>query len=57
MIEQLDLKLDPRGNVLADQNYMTSIPGIFSVGGTRRGESLVVWTITEGRQPARDVDK
>jgi len=32
MIEQLDLKLDPRGNVLADQNYMTSIPGIFSVG-------------------------
>jgi len=37
MIEQLDLKLDPRGNVLADQNYMTSIPGIFSAGDMRRG--------------------
>ena len=57
MIEQLDLKLDPRGNVLADQNYMTSIPGIFSAGDMRRGQPLVVWAITEGRQPARGVDK
>ena len=57
MIEQLDLKLDPRGNVFADQNYMTSIPGIFSAGDMRRGQSLVVWAITEGRQAARGVDK
>jgi len=57
MIEQLGLKLDPRGNVLADQNYMTSIPGIFSAGDMRRGQSLVVWAITEGRQAARGVDK
>jgi len=57
MIEQLGLKLDPRGNVLADQNYMTSIPGIFSAGDMRRGQSLVVWAITEGRQAAHGVDK
>ena len=57
MIEQLGLKLDPRGNVLADQDYMTSIPGIFSAGDMRRGQSLVVWAITEGRQAARGVDK
>jgi glutamate synthase (NADPH) small chain len=57
MIEQLGLKLDPRGNVFADQNYMTSIPGIFSAGDMRRGQSLVVWAITEGRQAARGVDK
>jgi glutamate synthase (NADPH/NADH) small chain len=57
MIEQLGVKLDPRGNVFADQNYMTSIPGIFSAGDMRRGQSLVVWAITEGRQAARGVDK
>ena len=57
MIEQLGLKLDPRGNVFADQNYMTSIPGIFSAGDMRRGQSLVVWAIAEGRQAARGVDK
>ena len=57
MIEQLGLKLDPRGNVFADQNYMTSIPGIFSAGDMRRGQSLVVWAISEGRQAARGVDK
>lgn len=57
MIEQLGLKLDPRGNVFADQNYMTSIPGIFSAGDMRRGQSLVVWAITEGRQAARGVDQ
>jgi glutamate synthase (NADPH/NADH) small chain len=48
---------DPRGNVFADQNYMTSIPGIFSAGDMRRGQSLVVWAIAEGRQAARGVDK
>ena len=57
MIEQLGLKLDPRSNVFADQDYMTSIPGIFSAGDMRRGQSLVVWAIAEGRQAARGVDK
>ncbi len=56
MIEQLGVKLDPRGNVAADNDYMTSIPGIFAAGDMRRGQSLVVWAITEGRQCARGVD-
>ncbi len=57
MIKQLGLKLDARGNVAADKDYMTSIPGIFSAGDMRRGQSLVVWAITEGRQAAKGVDK
>ncbi len=55
-ISQLGLKLDPRGNVIADENYMTSVPGIFAAGDIRRGQSLVVWAISEGRQAARGVD-
>jgi glutamate synthase (NADPH) small chain len=57
LIEQLGVKLDGRGNVVADQDYMTSIPGVFSAGDMRRGQSLVVWAITEGRQAAKGVDK
>jgi glutamate synthase (NADPH/NADH) small chain len=56
-IEQLCVKLDGRGNVVADQDYMTTIPGIFAAGDMRRGQSLVVWAITEGRQAAKGVDK
>jgi glutamate synthase (NADPH/NADH) small chain len=57
MIEQLGVKLDPRGNVAADENYMTSIPGVFAAGDMRRGQSLVVWAISEGRKAARGVDQ
>ncbi len=57
MIEQLGVKLDPRGNVAADENYMTSIPGVFAAGDMRRGQSLVVWAISEGRKAARGVDR
>jgi glutamate synthase (NADPH/NADH) small chain len=57
MIEQLGLKLDPRGNVAADENYMTSVPGVFAAGDMRRGQSLVVWAISEGRKAARGVDQ
>jgi len=57
MIKQLGLKLDARGNVASDKDYMTSVSGIFSAGDMRRGQSLVVWAITEGRQCAREVDK
>ncbi|RME93892.1 MAG: glutamate synthase subunit beta [Bacteroidetes bacterium] len=55
MIEQLGLKLDARGNVLAD-NYQTSVPKIFAAGDMRRGQSLVVWAISEGREAAKAVD-
>jgi glutamate synthase (NADPH/NADH) small chain len=55
-IEQLGLKLDARGNIQCDENYATSVPGIFAAGDVRRGQSLVVWAISEGRQAARSVD-
>jgi glutamate synthase (NADPH/NADH) small chain len=54
--EQFGLKLSDRGNVQVDDNYMTSIPGVFSCGDMRRGQSLVVWAIWEGREAARGVD-
>jgi len=56
MIEQLGVKLDPRGNVATDQNYMSSVPGVFAAGDMRRGQSLVVWAIAEGRKAAAGVD-
>src|SRR5271163_3456228 len=55
IIAQLGLKLDPRSNVLCD-NYQSSVPGVFAAGDTRRGQSLVVWAIWEGREAARAVD-
>jgi len=56
MLEQLGVRLDDCGRVEADDNYMTSAPGIFSAGDMRRGQSLVVWGIAEGRGVARAVD-
>jgi glutamate synthase (NADPH/NADH) small chain len=56
MIEQLGVQLDNRGNVATDQNYMSSIPGVFAAGDMRRGQSLVVWAIAEGRKAAASVD-
>jgi glutamate synthase (NADPH/NADH) small chain len=58
MLEQLGVTLDPRGNVKADTNrYQTSNPKVFAAGDMRRGQSLVVWAIREGRQAARAVDE
>jgi len=56
MIEQLGVQLDDRGNVATDANYMTSVPGVFAAGDMRRGQSLVVWAISEGRKAAAGVD-
>jgi glutamate synthase (NADPH/NADH) small chain len=56
-ITDLGLELDPRGNVKTDANYMTSVPGVFAAGDLRRGQSLVVWAIHEGREAARAIDK
>ena len=56
MIEQLGVQLDNRGNVATDENYMSSIPGVFAAGDIRRGQSLVVWAISEGRKAAASVD-
>lgn len=55
MIEQLDLELDNRGNIKAE-NYATNKQGVFAAGDIRRGQSLVVWAISEGRESAKAVD-
>ena len=55
MIEQLGLELDNRGNI-ATKDYMSSVDGIFAAGDMRRGQSLVVWAIAEGRKAAAAVD-
>jgi glutamate synthase (NADPH/NADH) small chain len=58
MVETLGLKLDPRGNVDANtEEYRTSVDKVFAAGDMRRGQSLVVWAIREGRQCARSIDE
>ena len=57
MIEQFGVKLDGRGNVSTDDNYMSSVPGVFAAGDMRRGQSLVVWAINEGRRSAQGVHR
>ena len=57
LVAELGVRLDPRGNVQADtESYRTSIDGVFAAGDMRRGQSLVVWAIAEGRACARAVD-
>jgi glutamate synthase (NADPH/NADH) small chain len=56
MIEQLGVKLDARGNVATDEDYATSVEGVFAAGDMRRGQSLVVWAIAEGRKAAASID-
>ncbi len=57
LLDELGVALDVRSNVSTDKEYMSSVPGIFSAGDMRRGQSLVVWAISEGRKAARSVDK
>jgi glutamate synthase (NADPH/NADH) small chain len=57
LLKDLGVELDARGNVKTDNNYMTSIKGIFSAGDMHRGQSLIVWAISEGRQAAYAIDK
>ena len=56
VIKSLGVKLDNKGNIITDKQYMTSIPGTFAAGDARRGQSLIVWAISEGREAARAVD-
>jgi len=55
MLDELGVDLDPRSNV-ATRNYMSSVPGVFAAGDMRRGQSLVVWAISEGRSAAKAID-
>jgi glutamate synthase (NADPH) small chain len=57
LLTQFGLELDSRGNVSVDNNYMSvNQPGVFAAGDVRRGQSLIVWAIAEGREAARGVD-
>lgn len=57
LINALGLQLDNRGNISADENHMTSVKGVFTAGDMRRGQSLVVWAMNDGRQAAKAVDE
>jgi glutamate synthase (NADPH/NADH) small chain len=57
LLEELGIALDSRGNVASDANYMTNVPGVFAAGDMRRGQSLVVWAVSEGRNAAACIDK
>lgn len=56
LIEQLGVTLDARGNVAVDDRYMSSVEGVFAGGDVKRGASLIVWAIAEGRKMAAGVD-
>jgi len=55
MIDELGVELDERGNIRTN-NYMSTREGVFAAGDIRRGQSLVVWAISEGREAARAID-
>jgi glutamate synthase (NADPH/NADH) small chain len=58
LLQELGVERDPRGNVLAEHGrYATNLPGVFAAGDCRRGQSLVVWAINEGRGAARECDR
>jgi glutamate synthase (NADPH/NADH) small chain len=55
-VEQLGVELDGRGNIV-DTDFASSVPGVFACGDARRGQSLIVWAMAEGRQAARTCDR
>jgi glutamate synthase (NADPH) small chain len=57
LLEQLGVKINERGNVWRDENWMTSVEGVFTAGDMQRGQSLIVSAIAEGRSAARGVDR
>jgi len=57
LLEQLPFEFDQRGNLKTDAHFTTSVQGVFSAGDARRGQSLVVWAIAEGRKAAHHIDR
>ena len=57
IVEQFGVSLDARGNIATDAHYATDVPGVFAAGDARRGQSLVVWAIAEGRKAAEGVHR
>ena len=56
MINGLGIELDERGNIKTSKSYQTNVEKVFAAGDCHRGQSLVVWAISEGRETARNVD-
>ena len=56
LVDQLGIALDPRGNVATDETFATNVDGVFCAGDANRGQSLIVWAISEGREAARSID-
>jgi len=56
IVDRWGLKLDERGSIQTDNNYMSTVPGVFAAGDANRGQSLIVCAISEGREAARCVD-
>jgi len=57
VVGQLGVELDPRGNIVRDDNYASTVDGVFVCGDAGRGQSLIVWAIAEGRACAAGVDE
>jgi glutamate synthase (NADPH/NADH) small chain len=57
ILARYDLALTDRGSIQTDENYMTSVSGVFAAGDSHRGQSLIVWAISEGREAARSIDR
>ena len=58
LLQKLGVERDPRSNAKAEYGkYATSLPGVFAAGDMRRGQSLIVWAINEGRGAARECDR
>ncbi|HTN44450.1 MAG TPA: glutamate synthase subunit beta [Nitrospiria bacterium] len=57
LLADLGVRLDARGNVAVDENQMTSVDGVFAAGDMKRGASLIVWAIREGRDAAKGIDQ
>ena len=57
LLDDLGVMYDARGNVAGDENYMTNLDGVFVAGDTKRGASLIVWAIAEGRKAAAGIEQ
>jgi glutamate synthase (NADPH) small chain len=58
LLKDLSIETDPRSNIKADHGkFSTSLKGVFAAGDCRRGQSLIVWAINEGRGAARECDR
>jgi glutamate synthase (NADPH/NADH) small chain len=57
LLVDLGVQLDGRGNIATDHAHRTSVPGVFAAGDARRGASLIVWAIREGRDAADTIDR